>query len=114
MSASTPLQWTSFHIDDLHARQVEAGEPWLEFLRVPSLRAGLYVLAPGAWDHQTPHEEDEIYYVASGQATFEAGTERRQVGAGSIIYVAAQQEHRFTGIVEELRVLVFFSAPVRK
>jgi mannose-6-phosphate isomerase-like protein (cupin superfamily) len=111
MAESTPLQWTSFHFDDLHATQHETGEPWLEFLRVPSLRAGLYVLPPGAWDHQSPHEEDEIYYVVSGRATFEAGAERRQVGAGSIIYVAAHQEHRFTDIVEELRVLVFFAAP---
>lgn len=28
-----------------------------------------------------------------------------------IIYVAAHQPHRFTKIIEELRVLVFFAAP---
>lgn len=105
------MQWTSFAFSDLTREQQASGEPWLEFLRVPALRAGLYVLAPGAWDHQTPHEEDEIYYVVSGRATFEAGKERREVGAGSVIYVAAHQEHRFTNIAEEIRVLVIFSAP---
>lgn len=105
------MTWTSFQYDDLSEEQRAAGEPWLEFLRVPALRAGLYVLAPGAWDHQTPHEEDEVYYVAAGRARFEAGDERQAVQAGSIIYVAAGQPHRFTDIVEELRVLVFFAAP---
>lgn len=107
------MRWTSFHLDDLNADQRAAGEPWLEFLRVPALRAGLYVLAPGAWDHQTPHEEDEVYYVVGGRATFEAGSETTDVRPGSIIYVAARQEHRFTRIVEELRVLVFFAASDR-
>lgn len=104
------MHWTSLHLDDLSDEQRNSAEPWLEFLRVPSLRAGLYVLAPGAWDHQSPHEEDEVYYVVSGRATFEAGSARENVRAGSIIYVAAHQEHRFGDIVEELRVLVFFAA----
>lgn len=105
------MQWTSLHFDDLSAEQRASAEPWLEFLRVPSLRAGLYVLAAGAWDHQSPHEEDEVYYVVAGRATFEAGAEQTPVRAGSIIYVAAHQPHRFTNITEELRVLVFFAAP---
>jgi quercetin dioxygenase-like cupin family protein len=107
------MRFTSFHIDDLAAEQRSSAEPWLEFLRVPSLRAGLYVLAPGAWDHQTPHGEDEVYYVLSGKSTFQAGGDRQEVRAGSIIYVAAHQEHRFTDIREELRVLVFFAGSRR-
>ncbi|HXW08810.1 MAG TPA: cupin domain-containing protein [Vicinamibacterales bacterium] len=106
---SVSMQWTSFDLADLSAEQRGSGEPWLEFLRVPALRAGLYVLAPGAWDHQSPHEEDEVYCVVSGRATFQAGNERRAVSSGTVIYVAAHQEHRFSDIVEELRVLVFFA-----
>jgi quercetin dioxygenase-like cupin family protein len=37
------------------------------------------------------------------------GDEDRAVGAGSIIYVAANVEHRFHSIEEELKVLVFFA-----
>jgi mannose-6-phosphate isomerase-like protein (cupin superfamily) len=107
------MRWTSFDFEKLLESQRAASEPWIEFLRVPSLRAGLYVLAPGAWDHQTPHQEDEVYYVVSGRATFEAGQDRREAIPGALIYVPARQEHRFTGIVEELRVLVFFAATPR-
>jgi mannose-6-phosphate isomerase-like protein (cupin superfamily) len=103
------MQWTAFDLADLDAEQRASAEPWLQFLRVPSLRAGLYVLSPGAWDHQSPHEEDEVYFVVSGRATFQAGAETRAVGPGTVIYVAARQEHQFTDIVEELHVLVFFA-----
>lgn len=99
-----------FNLGDLEREQQAAGEPWLEFLRVRSLRAGVYVLAPGAWDHQTPHEEDEIYFVVAGKAVFEAGDVRRAVSGGEVIYVAAHQEHRFSAIEQELKLLVFFSA----
>jgi mannose-6-phosphate isomerase-like protein (cupin superfamily) len=107
------MSWNAFDLDQLLTAQRESAEPWLEFLRVASLRAGLYVLPPGAWDHQTPHEEDEIYYIVAGRATFEAGPARREAVPGAIIYVAARQEHRFTDILEELRVLVFFASPRR-
>jgi mannose-6-phosphate isomerase-like protein (cupin superfamily) len=107
------MSWTSFDLDQLLAAQRTSAEPWLEFIRVPSLRAGLYVLAPGGWDHQTPHEEDEIYYVVAGRATFEAGHDRREAIPGALIYVPAHQEHRFMDIVEELRVLVFFASSSR-
>ena len=107
------MPWTSFDFDQLLAAQQKSAEPWLEFIRVATLRAGLYALAPGAWDHQTPHEEDEIYYVVAGRATFEAGPDRREVIPGALIYVPAHQEHRFMDIVEELRVLVFFASPAR-
>jgi mannose-6-phosphate isomerase-like protein (cupin superfamily) len=102
-----------FALDSLLAEQREAGESWLEFLRVSTLRTGLYVLAAGAWDSQSPHEEDEVYYVVSGRAQFQAGAERWPAGPGSIIFVPARQEHRFTDITEELTILVFFAAPRR-
>ena len=47
-----------------------------------------------------------------GPGVLEAmGAAMRDVGAGSIIYVAAHQPHRFTDIEEELQVVVFFAAP---
>lgn len=96
-------------LNDVLVEQRASGEPWFEFLRVPSLRAGVYVLPAGAWDSQTPHEEDEIYYVIAGQAAFEAGRERWPVRAGAVIFVPARQEHRFADITEELTILVLFA-----
>jgi mannose-6-phosphate isomerase-like protein (cupin superfamily) len=80
-----------------------------EFLRVPAMSAGLYVLAAGSTDPQKPHHEDEMYYVVRGRGRFKAGDEDGEVSTGSVIYVAAEVEHRFYDIVEELAVLVFFA-----
>jgi len=80
-----------------------------EFLHVPAMSAGLYVLPAGGTDPQRPHHEDEMYYVVRGHAHFQAGDEDREVHSGSIVYVAAEVEHRFYEIREELAVLVFFA-----
>jgi len=82
---------------------------YLEFLRVPSLSAGLYRLPAASVDPQTPHTEDEVYYVLSGRAVIRTGEEDRPVGPGSLVYVKAGVEHRFHAIVEDVSVLVFFA-----
>jgi len=86
-----------------------SGKLYREFLRVPAMSAGLYVLPVGASDPQTPHHEDEMYYVVRGRARFRAGDEDREISAGSVLFVAAEVEHRFHDIAEELAVLVFFA-----
>jgi mannose-6-phosphate isomerase-like protein (cupin superfamily) len=85
------------------------GELYREFLRVPAMSAGLYVLGVGASDPQRPHHEDEMYYVIRGRARFAAGEEDQDVGPGSVMFVAKGLEHRFHAIEEELAVLVFFA-----
>ena len=85
------------------------GKSYHEFLRVPAMSAGLYVLPAGCNDPQRPHHEDEMYYVVRGRSRFKAGEEDREVAAGSVIFVAAQVEHRFYDISEDLAVLVFFA-----
>lgn len=80
-----------------------------EFLRVPDLSAGLYVLEPGATDPQSPHTEDELYYIVSGQGWVTVGDERREVTAGSLVFVAATVPHHFHDVRERLEILVVFS-----
>ena len=91
---------------DEHAR---SNKSYLEFLRVPSLSAGVYRLPAGGVDPQSPHTEDEVYYVIGGKALMQVGDEDRSVGAGAIIFVAAHMPHRFHTIAEDLTVLVFFA-----
>lgn len=98
-----------FEIDDLVEQQLHTGRPYLEFLRKRSMSCGLYVLPAGGLDDQTPHAEDEVYYVISGQAKITVGQETKSVEPGSIIFVAAHVEHRFHDIAEALKVLVFFA-----
>jgi len=73
------------------------------------MSAGLYVLPAGAADLQRPHHEDEIYYVIRGRGRFRAAGEDAAVSAGSVLFVAAEVEHHFYDIVEELTVLVMFA-----
>ena len=98
-----------FALPSLEQRRADAHKAYLEFLRVPSMSAGLYVLAAGAEDQQNPHHEDEMYYVVRGRGRFRAGDEHYAVAAGSVLFVAAEVEHKFYEISEELAVLVFFA-----
>lgn len=98
-----------FNAAELDQQRSRAGKRYLEFLRVPSMSAGLYVLGVGTADSQQPHREDEMYYVVRGRARFRAGVEDREVSAGSALFVAAEVEHRFYDITEELAALVFFA-----
>jgi len=98
-----------FDLDRLLARRLQTGRSYLEFLRVPAMSAGIYVLPAGAPDPQQPHGEDEIYYVVRGKAKMRIGDEERSVGAGSVIFVEAGLEHRFFDVEEELMVLVVFA-----
>jgi len=99
----------AFELIHLIDRQNQSGQDYLEFLRVPSLSAGLYMLAAGAVDMQEPHTEDEIYYVISGRGFIQVDQESRPVEAGSLVFVKARVEHRFHTITENLRVLVIFA-----
>jgi len=103
------VQSRFFTLNEIDAQLAKSSKQYREFLRVASMSAGLYVLAAGATDPQRPHHEDEMYYVVRGRARFRAGDEDRQVSAGTVLFVAAEVEHRFYDIKEELAVLVFFA-----
>lgn len=96
-------------VSEIHSHGINRGKPYREFLRVPSMSAGVYVLPVGATDLQKPHHEDEVYYVIRGRARFKAAEEDHEISAGSVLFVAAEVEHRFHDITEELAVLVFFA-----
>ena len=97
------------NVAEIDRERAQSGKLYREFLRVPSMSAGLYVLAAGASDSQRPHHEDEMYYVVRGKARFKVGDEDREVSAGSVLFVAADVVHRFHDIAEELAALVFFA-----
>jgi mannose-6-phosphate isomerase-like protein (cupin superfamily) len=98
-----------FHIDDLTRQRAKKDKLYLEFLRVPAMSAGVYVLPKGGVDPQKPHAEDEMYYVVRGRARMQIGSDHAEVRAGSVIFVEAELEHRFYDVQEELEILVFFA-----
>jgi mannose-6-phosphate isomerase-like protein (cupin superfamily) len=99
----------AFELADLISQQKDNGKLYLEFLKVPDLSMGLYVLPAGGTDPQSPHTEEEVYYVVSGRAKIQVADEDRDVGSGSIVYVAKNVEHRFHSIESALTVIVFFA-----
>ena len=98
----------ALELSELSAERARTGRMWLEFLRVQDLSVGLYELPAGGTDPQSPHTEDEVYHVVRGRATIAVEEERRPVGPGSVVFVAAGVPHRFVDIVEDLSILVFF------
>jgi mannose-6-phosphate isomerase-like protein (cupin superfamily) len=98
-----------FELAQLLEERKQSNKLYLEFLKVRDLSMGLYILPAGGVDPQSPHTEDEVYFVVIGKAQIKVADEDRAVQAGSIVYVAKNVEHRFHSIEEELTVLVFFA-----
>ncbi len=99
----------AYEFSELISQQKDSNKAYLEFLKVTDLSMGLYVLPAGGVDPQSPHTEDEVYYVVSGRAQIRLENEDRAVQAGSILYVPKNAEHRFHTIEQDLTVIVFFA-----
>ena len=84
------------------------GQAFEEFLRTQYMSAGIYRLAAGAEDKQTPHSEDEIYFVVSGHGRFGAAGRDTEVSAGDLLFVPAHEAHQFHHIDQDLELLVIF------
>jgi len=108
-SYSQNNQWEIFELHELSSKRVKTNRPWLEFINKASMRMGLYELAVGGTDNQTPHQEDEVYYVVEGSGILEVGDDTYAASPGSLIYVKAHVPHQFVDIKEDLKVLVIFS-----
>ncbi|TXT34521.1 MAG: cupin [Planctomycetota bacterium] len=107
MKPSTPV----------HVSLVEAlaeGPPPPGNLAVPIFSHGSLVVelyTPIGHDPQKPHTRDEIYFVARGKGLFFDGERRHAVEAGSFVFVAAGQAHRFEDFSSDFAVWVAFYGP---
>ncbi len=81
---------------------------YVQHLTSADLSVGTYSLRAGAEDPQSPHLEDEVYVVNAGRASFTSGGTTVAVGPGAVLFVPAQEPHRFHDITEDLAVLVLF------
>jgi len=98
-----------FELGEVLAERARGGERYREFLRVPALSVGVYVLPVGGSDPQSPHAEDELYFVVRGRAMLHVGGVDVPVSPKSVVYVPARVAHRFHTITDELSVLVCFA-----
>ena len=93
-----------------HTTEVE-GDRYTEVVRSAALSAGIYRLAAGATDGQSPHSEDEVYVVTTGAAYLEVDGQRTAVRPGSVAYVPSRVPHRFVDVTDDLEVAVVFAPP---
>ena len=100
-----------FDLTDVLSRVTSDRHEFAEFFRSPSGSLSLTVARwpAGSLDDQQPHTEAEVYYVSAGRAVLSIGDERVAVEPGSIAFVAAGVEHRFSEITEDLETIVFWS-----
>ena len=89
---------------------VPEGEPnqYREHLRSAGLAIGTYCIPVGGKDGQDPHTADEVYVVLRGRARLIAASGEAEVSAGSVVFLPAGEEHRFTDVSDDLSVLVVF------
>lgn len=67
---------------------------------------------PEGVDKQTPHDRDEVYIIASGEAAFELEGETTEVKTGDFLFVPAHAAHQFTTFSEDFSTWVLFIGPV--
>jgi mannose-6-phosphate isomerase-like protein (cupin superfamily) len=101
----------AYQADELLDRLASDHHDFAEFFRAPreSLSLTIARWPAGSLDDQQPHTEDEVYYVIRGVARLAVGDRSISVAPGTIAFVAAGVEHRFSQIASDLEVLVFWS-----
>lgn len=85
------------------------GERFTQALAHGSMSVELY--APIEVDPQTPHEQDELYFIQSGSGTFMLGAELHPFQSGDCFFVPAGVEHRFTNFTPGFVTWVVFWGP---
>jgi mannose-6-phosphate isomerase-like protein (cupin superfamily) len=103
--------YLAFELDQLRQKHAGSESPYNEFLRRRGMSVGLYVLAVGAEDRQTPHMADEVYVVLQGRGRLRIVDEEVEVKPGQVISVDHGEEHQFIEVTEDLHMLVVFAPP---
>lgn len=96
-------------IAEAQAAPIPAGARSALLMRHGSMSLRYY--APRGSDPQQPHDQDEVYIVASGTGNFVNGEHRVPFGPGDALFVPAGQIHRFEGFSDDFAAWVLFYGP---
>ena len=69
------------------------------------------IYRPQGEDLQQPHEQDEIYFIASGSGQLEHEGAVEDVNAGDVVFVAAGEHHRFVEFSADFATWVILYGP---
>ena len=87
----------------------KSGKQFVSLFKHGTLLAEYYI--PDKIDKQQPHTRDEIYVIATGTGMFYHEGERKPVGQGDFLFVAAGAIHFFESFSEDFATWVFFYGP---
>jgi mannose-6-phosphate isomerase-like protein (cupin superfamily) len=99
----------SFHLtieQAIEALNKETSNRYTVLLKHGTMSIEYY--APKNIDLQTPHLQDEIYVIASGNGTFFRDGQRVSCKAGDVLFVPAGIEHRFENFSNDFATWVIF------
>jgi mannose-6-phosphate isomerase-like protein (cupin superfamily) len=85
------------------------GERFANALAHGSMSVEVY--SPVDSDPQTPHLQDELYFIHAGSGTFRLESEQYACQAGDCFFVPAGAEHRFEDFSSDFVTWVVFWGP---
>lgn len=68
----------------------------------------LIFFAPEGVDYQSPHDQDELYFVTEGSGVIEIEGALHSFSPGAAIFVKAGQKHRFQGNLANIKMWAVF------
>lgn len=116
---------SQIHLNEKGETQTDTQPDWnpRQTPMIPSLSVHYWWIDPShplksiREDAQTPHKQDEIYYILNGEGEFQTGrdehadVETMSIKPGDLIYVPHSTWHRFIARpnTEGLSILIFFA-----
>lgn len=88
----------------------KAGVWDIEVLKHGTMSVELF--APREQDFQTPHAQDELYFIVAGSGEFLLNGDIMPFAPGDVIFVPAYIEHRFTTFTPDFVTWVVFYGPI--
>lgn len=85
------------------------GERFISAFTHGSMSVEFY--APIGSDPQTPHTQDELYFIHSGSGEFVIDGERHSFGPGTVFFVSAGVDHRFENFTSNFSTWIVFWGP---
>lgn len=104
-SVSELMQW----LPGKASERWPAGEPFVRTMAHGSMSVELY--APIGSDLQSPHDQDELYFIQHGSGIIVIGESRHEFSPGDCFFVAAGVEHRFSTFTPGFSTWVVFWGP---
>ena len=100
---------THFDVAAWRAKLDTAGAP---FVSAAAGEFSLYLYRPGPEDRQGAHTQAEVYFIVSGEGTFESGLTKGTFRPGDALFVPAGEAHRFLDADDALIWAAFFGARI--